>query len=70
MGNYARPGDKILDTHAGSGSSCIACYEMGFDFLAFEADPDYWQAASKRLAGVMAQIRFQDLENIGQETLF
>jgi site-specific DNA-methyltransferase (adenine-specific) len=34
--NYAKQGDKILDTHLGSGSSRIAAYEMGFDFTAFE----------------------------------
>ena len=65
--NYARPGDRILDTHAGSGASCIACHEMGFDFLAFEIDPDYCRAATERLENVRAQIRFDELPQIGAE---
>ena len=65
--NYARPGDRILDTHAGSGASCIACYEMGFDFLAFEIDPDYCRAAAARLDDARAQIRFDELQQIGAE---
>lgn len=46
--NYAKEGDKILDTHLGSGSSRIAAYHMGFDFYGFELDPDYFQAQEKR----------------------
>src|SRR5690606_2418336 len=42
--NYAKPGDKILDTHLGSGSSRIAAYDMGFDFTGYEIDPDYFAA--------------------------
>ena len=40
LSNYAKPGDKILDTHLGSGSSRIAAYDMGFDFYATELDKD------------------------------
>lgn len=47
--NYAKPNDLILDTHAGSCSSVIACIEMGFEWLAFEKDKDYWLAAKKRI---------------------
>jgi len=54
--NYAKPGDKILDTHVGSASSLIACYEYGFDFIGFEIDKDYYEAAQKRLQAVMSQI--------------
>ena len=54
--NYAKPGDKILDTHVGSGSSLIACYEYGFDFIGFEIDKDYYEAAQKRLQAVMSQV--------------
>ena len=36
--NYAKEGDKILDTHLGSGSSRIAAYNMGFDFTGCEID--------------------------------
>jgi site-specific DNA-methyltransferase (adenine-specific) len=47
--NYAKPGDKILDTHLGSGSSAIAADIMGFDFTGYEIDADYFQAAKERL---------------------
>jgi site-specific DNA-methyltransferase (adenine-specific) len=47
--NYAKPGDKILDTHLGSGSSAIAADIMGFDFTGYEIDKDYFEAAKKRL---------------------
>ena len=46
--NYAKAGDKILDTHLGSGSSRIACYDGGFDFVAFELDKEYFEAQEKR----------------------
>lgn len=46
--NYAKEGDKILDTHLGSGSSRIAAYDMGFDFTAFELDSEYFAAQEKR----------------------
>lgn len=56
--NYAKPGDKILDTHVGSASSLIACYDLGFDYVGFEIDEGYYRMASERLADEMAQIRF------------
>jgi site-specific DNA-methyltransferase (adenine-specific) len=46
--NYAKPGDRILDTHLGSGSSAIAAHNMGFDFVGCELDKDYYDAACKR----------------------
>lgn len=46
--NYANPGDKILDTHLGSGSSRIAAYKLGFDFYATEIDKEYFEAQEKR----------------------
>ena len=46
--NYAKPGDKILDTHGGSGSICIACHDMGFDLDWIELDEDYYKAAVDR----------------------
>ena len=46
--NYAKPGDKILDTHGGSGSICIACHDMGFDLDWIELDADYYKAAVDR----------------------
>ena len=47
--NYAKPGDRILDTHGGSGSICIACDILGFDLDWYEIDADYFQAAKERL---------------------
>jgi site-specific DNA-methyltransferase (adenine-specific) len=46
--NYAKLGDRILDTHLGSGSSAIAAHNMGFDFVGCELDKDYYDAACKR----------------------
>jgi site-specific DNA-methyltransferase (adenine-specific) len=56
--NYAKEGDKILDTHMGSGSSIIACHDMGFEYMAFEIDEDYYKAAMKRIEEHKAQLRF------------
>jgi site-specific DNA-methyltransferase (adenine-specific) len=55
--NYAKEGDKILDTHLGSGSIAIACYDMGFDLVGFEIDKDYYQAAHKRFKQHIAQLK-------------
>lgn len=46
--NYAKPGDRILDTHLGSASSAIAAHQMGFDFVGCELDKDYYDASIKR----------------------
>jgi len=54
--NYAKEGDKILDTHVGSASSLIACYQMNFDYIGFEIDKEYFEKAQKRIADEMAQI--------------
>ena len=48
LSNYAKPGDKILDTHLGSGSSRIAAHEYGFDFTGFEIDKDYFESQENR----------------------
>lgn len=53
--NYAKPGDKILDTHLGSGSSRIACYNLGFDFVGCEIDEDYFKAQEERFKAHTAQ---------------
>lgn len=53
--NYAKPGDTILDTHLGSGSSRIAAYDLGFDFTGYELDADYYAAQEKRFANHIAQ---------------
>lgn len=57
--NYAKPGDKILDTHVGSGSSRIACYDGGFDFTGYEIDPDYFAAMEKRFQQHVSQLTLQ-----------
>lgn len=48
LSNYAKEGDKILDTHLGSGSSRIAAYDMGFSFTGYELDKDYFEAQEQR----------------------
>ena len=55
--NYAKEGDKILDTHLGSGSSRIAAYKNGYDFTAFEIDKEYFEAQEKRFNTFIAQQR-------------
>ena len=47
--NYAKEGDTILDTHLGSGSIAIACYNLGFDLTGYEIDKEYFEAAKKRI---------------------
>jgi site-specific DNA-methyltransferase (adenine-specific) len=54
--NYAEEGDRILDTHLGSGSSAIACHNLGFDFVGCEMDKDYYNAALKRYRQHAAQL--------------
>jgi site-specific DNA-methyltransferase (adenine-specific) len=48
LSNYAKEGDKILDTHLGSGSSAISSHYGGFDFVGCELDQDYYKAACER----------------------
>jgi site-specific DNA-methyltransferase (adenine-specific) len=55
--NYAKPGQRILDTHLGSGSSAIACNNLGFEMVGCELDADYYQAACKRVEQATKQIR-------------
>ena len=47
--NYAKPGDRILDTHGGSMSIAIACHDMGFDLDLYEIDEEYFRAGKERL---------------------
>jgi len=54
--NYAKPGDKILDTHIGSGSSRIAAHRAGLDFTACELDKDYFDAQNKRFEQYRSQL--------------
>ena len=53
--NYTKPGDKILDTHLGSGSSRIACSEAGYDFTGFEFDEKYFAASEERYQKYISQ---------------
>lgn len=59
--NYAKAGDKILDTHLGSMSSVIACYDEKFDITGSELDPDYFKAGMDRVTKHTNQLRFDDL---------
>jgi len=54
--NYAKEGDKILDTHLGSGSSRIAAYNLGFEFVGIELDQEYFQAQEKRFNQHISQL--------------
>lgn len=53
---YANQGDKILDTHLGSGSIAIACHDLGFELTGCELDTDYFNAAVKRINNHTAQL--------------
>lgn len=60
LSNYARKGDRILDTHLGSGSSRIACHDLGFDFVGFEIDKQYFKEQEKRYQEHVAQVTLFD----------
>lgn len=60
--NYAKQGDLILDTHVGSGSSLIACFDMGFDAKGWEIDPNYYNSSKQRLKDFMRQPRLDELK--------
>mgnify|MGYP006277646631 CR=1 FL=1 len=55
--NYAKQGDKILDTHGGSMSIAIACHKCGFDLDIYEIDKDYFEAGKKRFETFISQQR-------------
>ena len=55
--NYAKEGDKILDTHLGSGSHALACWNLNFDLTAYELDPDYFEATAKRIEKHTRQVQ-------------
>ena len=69
--NYAKQGDKVLDTHVGSASSLIACHDMGFDAVGFELDADYYKASKQRLESFMAQPKLETImESYKQEEVW
>jgi site-specific DNA-methyltransferase (adenine-specific) len=55
LDKYAKQGDKILDTHLGSGSIAIACHDYGFDLTACELDKEYFDKAMGRINNHVAQ---------------
>lgn len=59
LSKYAKQGDKILDTHLGSGSSRIACYNGGFYFWGYEIDKEYFEKQEQRFENHTAQLRME-----------
>ena len=57
LDKYAKPNDKILDTHLGSGSIAIACHDYGFDLTACELDKEYFDKAMKRIKLHQSQLK-------------
>jgi len=73
--NYAKPGDLIIDTHVGSASSLIACEQMGFQYIGFEIDKDYYDAAEKRINQARKKLNQNEIFKreeieVKQESLF
>src|SRR5690606_31559281 len=62
--NYAKPGDLILDTHVGSGSSIVACIEGGFNYYGCEIDKDYYEAARRRIARAFRKYELFENEEV------
>lgn len=63
LGKFAKPSDKILDTHVGSASSLIACHRAGLEYWGFEIDPVYYKDAKERLDRETAQVSIFDVTN-------
>lgn len=59
LDKYAKPGDKILDTHLGSGSIAIACHDYGYDLTACELDESYYNSALKRIQNHISQTKLE-----------
>lgn len=69
--SFAKPGDRILDTHLGSGSSRIAAYKMGLDFWGCEIDGEYFRASDERFRKECLGIeKINDKVEIIQQSLF
>jgi len=67
LSRYAKPGDKILDTHGGSGSICIACHDLGYELTWMELDHDYYAATVERYKRHAAQAVLFEPEEVRQE---
>lgn len=65
--NYAKPGDKILDTHLGSQSSRIAAYKLGFDFYGTEIDEQYFNEGCARFEKSIAMPLFDSVPGVAQQ---
>ena len=68
LSRYAKPGDKILDTHGGSGSICIACHDLGYDLTWMELDADYYKAAVARYKNHAVQATLFDPAELTRAT--
>ena len=67
--NYAKKGDLILDTHTGSASSLVACYDMGFDAVGCELDKTYFEQSKARLEYFMRQPKLMEQPVVAQEQI-
>ena len=67
LGLFAKPGMKILDTHAGSASSLIACQRAGLEAWGFEISPAYYEKAKARLDREKAQVTMFELEKDNEQ---
>ena len=67
--NYAKPGQRILDTHLGSGSSAIACHKLGYEMVGVELDEDYFSAACRRIEDAQRQAQMFDYAQEHKEPL-
>lgn len=74
LNNYAKKGNKILDTHLGSASSIIACKKLGFEYVGFELDEEYFDKAKERIEKFESQENLfgilNEIEKPKQESLF
>jgi len=59
--HYAKPGQRVIDTHAGSAASLVACHDMRLEYVGFEIDREYFEAASKRLELARMQLSLFDV---------